>query len=70
MSCPKCGGRARVTHSFEAPGGKTQRAECESCLRVLTFLTVCVGEAEERGQGAYALAKRLRLNGEAPRVDL
>lgn len=71
-ACEKQGVRARVrvTNTYAVPGGQTQRAECPACNRVLVYVTLSLGSAEEHGQGAYALAQRLRAADEPPRVDL
>lgn len=63
MKCPKCKGDVKITHTYI--GGnqtKTQRAECQNlrCQSVLTLQTTVVAVNPTKGNGAAALAKRLR----------
>lgn len=65
MRC-SCGGRVRVTHTFQAsPAGKTQSAHCERCAKRYTIVSV-LRPNEKHGQGAYATARRLRRRLQAP----
>lgn len=71
MRC-KCGAKIKTTHTYEAGGGKTQRGECANmrCARVYTFVTVLVCEVQSEGDGAYALAQRLKQRRKPPKLDI
>lgn len=63
MICPKCGHVMRVTHSISAgAAGSTRRYECQSgkCRAVAITKTEIVAVDPPRGQGAYALAQKMR----------
>ncbi len=62
MIC-ECGGRLKVTHSFDAGRAKTATAQCLRCPKKYTLVTVIASEVHEHGNGATALARRLK-NGE------
>lgn len=72
MICKACGKKIRVTHSYAVPGGRVQRGECAACSKTYTVVSVTtVHEALESGDGAYALAQRIRRGEIAlPEVDL
>lgn len=71
MNCPKCDDKLKVRQVYTAGSiAKTIRAECVTCDKVYTLVTFLVGEAEERGQGAFALAKKLAQRNERPDLDL
>ena len=64
MTCERCGGRLRVMHTYKvAPHGKTQDAVCEGCRLRVTMVTFVMAKVERRGDGAYAVAKKLRNGG-------
>ena len=65
MNCPKCGKSMRVTHSFPVASGKIQRLEC-TCRTVATLKAVLVNVNPGFGQGAAAMAKKLRKGGPSP----
>lgn len=67
MNCPLCDVRLSITHVYTTPNGKTQGAECPACSRRFTLVTFLAHEIEEKGDGPFALAKRLR-RGEDPRT--
>lgn len=67
MNCPQCRTRLAVTHTYSTPNGKTQGAECSECGKRFTLVTFLACEIEEKGQGPFALAKRLR-EGADPRA--
>lgn len=64
MKCPGCQQRMRCTNSYRVPGGRTQRMECltKGCRKVVAAVTrtEIVAVDPGRGQGAAALAKKLR----------
>lgn len=61
MRCPKCGARLHVTHTYNVEGiGRTQRLDCRKCALVAVTKTEIVEINPGFGQGAAALAKRLR----------
>ncbi len=68
MMCPVCGDKLRVTNSYSTRAGKTQRLECESCLTVATSVIVLANINPLRGQGARALARRLK-NGARVQIE-
>ena len=70
MNC-KCGARVKITNSYTTGAGRTARGECQSraCGKVYTLVTIFVCEATEEGQGAYALAKRLRRRRKPPTLE-
>jgi hypothetical protein len=69
--CPKCSIKLRVSTVYAAgESSKTARAECARCDKVYTLVTFLVCEANERGQGAYALAKRLEKRARPPELDI
>jgi len=59
MKCPVCGAPTRVTHTYICGSQKTIERRCTNKHR-LTFVMAYVQEAKKRGQGAAALARRLR----------
>lgn len=60
MTCVQCGGRLVMSHTYNVgDGARTHDAYCKRCDQVFTLLTVVVGPATERGDGAYKLAKKL-----------
>lgn len=63
MRCPKCNHpKTYVENSYSAgESGSTQRRVCESCGAVLVCVTTLVSVNPPRGQGAYSLAKKLRM---------
>lgn len=63
MNCEKCKAKLEVSHTYSAPGGKTQRLECPECLTVHTAITVLVNNDPDKGEGAAALAKKMEREG-------
>lgn len=64
MICPKCGNQMEITHTFTAgEHAKTQRLECKKCNMVGTAQTILVNVNPDRGEGAKALADKLRKQG-------
>lgn len=59
MNC-ECGGTLKVTQTYRTPCGKAQRLECLGCLTVYTAAVILVNRNPDRGEGAAALARRLR----------
>lgn len=63
MICPKCGkGKLLVENSYSTPSGVVQRRVCPSCETVFTTTTITtiVNENPPTGEGAYAVAKKMR----------
>ena len=61
MNCSKCNVRLKVTRTVTAgPVGRTQEAECPECRRTYTCVTLILSESEGYGNGAEAVAKRLK----------
>lgn len=64
MKCPKCDHRMRCTNGYRVPGGSALRYECGQCQTVVTAHAIqkikIVAIDPEYGEGAAALAKRLR----------
>lgn len=61
MRCLKCGHDMIVTHSYDAgPGGQTQRLECSGCSCIATARTLIMATDPEYGQGAAAVARRMK----------
>lgn len=69
MNCPTCATRLRFTKVIQAGAASTKAAECQACDKRWTFVTLLVGEIKTRGDGPYAIAKRLRA-GEDPKALL
>lgn len=68
MICKHCKTEIKVTNTYTLDAAKTQRAECPKCHCVYTCITLIVCEALEQGQGAKALAERLKRTDEQPEV--
>jgi hypothetical protein len=61
LECTFCVVPLATTHRvYVSPGGRTKRGECPKCRRVFTIVEVVVFENCERGQGAHAVAKKLK----------
>lgn len=61
MKCPFCNAPTRVTHTYIAGDQKTTERRCNGPRRhKLTFVTAFVQEAKRRGEGAAALAEKIR----------
>lgn len=63
MNCPNCNSRMTVTHSYSAgPKAYTKRLECsdEKCGTVATATLIMESVNPGYGEGAAALAKKLR----------
>ncbi len=63
MICEGCGGEAklRVTHTYSVQGvGRVQSLACSGCARRYTLVSMLAGEVKQRGDGAFALATRMR----------
>jgi hypothetical protein len=71
VNCPKCDVKLKIKQVYAAGGvSKTSRAECPDCSRVYTIVAFLLGEAQERGEGAYAVAKRIRQRKTPPSIEL
>lgn len=58
---PGCGGKIQTTHTFDAGvHGMTRRSMCPRCKRSYTLIVTIVVTEPKAGQGAFALAKKLR----------
>lgn len=69
----KCGKVLKVRHTYKATGNiSTQDAYCEPCDRSYTFIAFLVplGETSKRGEGAYAVAQRLKKRAEEGDLEL
>lgn len=54
-------GRIHITHTYVVPGiGRTASGKCLACGKRVSIVTFVVGEADGRGDGAAALAARMR----------
>ena len=61
MNCAKCNTRLKVIRTISAgPAGRTQEAECPGCNGRFTCVTLVLQEVDGYGNGAEAVAKRLR----------
>lgn len=60
MECEICGGRVMVLHTYRAGKSKLQDAACEACHVRKTLLTAEVASDPKYGEGAFAVAKKLR----------
>lgn len=62
MICPNCGKPfLRVTHTFQAgPGCCTQRRKCLACKSVSTSVVVVVEADLAHGNGAKAIAEKMK----------
>ena len=67
MICPRCKEKMKVTHSYTADQGRSQRLTCE-CGLTATALTVIVAVDPEAGRGVDAYTKRLRKEKAPPSV--
>lgn len=66
MKCPKCGKETRMIRSYSAgAGAKTIERRCEEG-HAHVYAVQLVGEVDERGTGAYAVASRLKSEAEEP----
>ena len=64
MRCPTCSSRLRVSHVFNAGDTATTRtAVCPGCKASWTTVEVVVARVEAKGQGAHALAQKIRAEG-------
>jgi hypothetical protein len=63
MICPECGvGELRVTHTYRAhEEASTRTKACTHCKQKFTEVLL-LQRADRRGQGAAAVATRIRLN--------
>ena len=60
MKCPFCKAPTRVTHTYVCGIMKTTERQCTGPKKhKLTFVTVFVQEAQKRGEGAAALARKI-----------
>ncbi len=61
MNCHKCNTRLKVVRTVTAgPCGRTQEADCPTCKVRYTCVTLILSDSEGYGNGAEAVAKRLR----------
>lgn len=62
MKCPqpKCEGNLTVTNTYMIGVNRTQRASCPECKTVVTLHTEVTAINPIRGEGAAALAQRIR----------
>jgi hypothetical protein len=61
MDCNTCQERLKVVRTVTAgPCGRTQEAECPTCKRTYTCVTLILSDSEGYGNGAAAVAKRVR----------
>jgi len=61
VNCNKCNTRLKVVRTVTAgPCGRTQEAECPQCNRRVTCVTLILSDSEGYGNGAEAVAKRLK----------
>ena len=63
--CKYCQNRLKTTHTYRTPGGKVQNRVCDTdeggCGATYTAtIIVSLSENTKRGEGAYAVAKKLR----------
>lgn len=75
MICPVCELRLRIIQTIAVGSAKVQLAECDTCLKRHTAITLIFGETIPRkhGTGIRAIAKKLRDRldkGDPPRIDL
>lgn len=68
MNCKVCSGKLKVCNTYVTPDSKTQRLECVDCLIVHTGVILIVNVDPGRGQGAAALARRIKA-GEEIKLD-
>lgn len=61
MECHKCNLRLKIVRTVTAgPAGRTQEAKCPGCNGRFTCVTLVLQEVDGYGNGAEAVAKRLR----------
>jgi hypothetical protein len=61
MQCHKCDVRLKVVRTVTAgPAGRTQEADCPKCGGRYTCVTLILSDSEGYGNGAAAVAKRVR----------
>lgn len=61
MECHKCNMRLKVVRTISAgPAGRTQEADCPGCGGRYTCVTLVLSDSEGYGNGAEAVANRLR----------
>jgi len=69
MRC--CGQPSKVTHSYTAGrAGRTRRSICTKCHKCFTEVIVLLATEPGSGQGAYAVAQRLRAGQARLSVEL
>lgn len=59
MNCPKCQEKMKVTHSYSASTGRSQRLACD-CGLVGIAVTVMVATDPVSGEGVHATLERLK----------
>lgn len=60
-SCASCGGELVVTHTYSAGSASQARTlKCRRCGQKFTQVSFLLGPANKRGEGAEAVAARLR----------
>lgn len=68
MKCG-CGAPYRITHTYLIPGrGRTLAAICTGCERKATMVSFITKEDPKHGEGAAALAEKLRTGRAVPQV--
>jgi hypothetical protein len=65
MKCKTCGGSLKISHTYQAGDhARTKRGVCKSCGRAFTITEVIQCEATDHGNGAYAMAQKLKKAGQ------
>lgn len=70
MNCENCGSKnTKVTHTFvvEGASARTQRMYCHNCGVDYAVVCFVVAKEPQHGEGAAALARKLR--GKKPRLE-
>ena len=60
MICPQCKVKAVVEQTFAESAGTARRGTCPQCRRVLTEVAFVTSVNPNRGQGAAAMARKIR----------
>jgi len=61
VKCPSCSQELTTVRSYQAGDqAGTSELSCSGCQKRFVFVKVLVGKVESHGQGAYAIAQKLR----------
>ncbi len=66
MNCKNCKDKLRVTHTYSTGGGRIRRLVCQGCKMI--YVSQEVFNEAVRGNGAFAMAQKLRGEDAGPEV--